>query len=257
MNSAPWLAYFQKESLAHFEADWHLPVALSAAQAQALAASLARYQLGESGDGTVLLKDARRIYPCEDDYCAALASYIRVEGLHAQLLDRLVHHLGGQTLARHWTHSLFRLIRRALGARFEIEVLAIAEIVGTAYYRLLHRHVPDPVVQQVCAQLLHDEARHLDFHGERLAADQRGWGLLAHALWAWRFRALVLCAGMVAWLDHGEVLRAFGGRRREFQAEARRECSCLLAALARSAEALLAEESDASLPLKNPTLRTS
>lgn len=248
MNFSSWLAYFQKESLKNFEPDWRLPVSLPPAHAQALAASLARYQLGESGDGEVLLRDARRIYPGEDDYCSALASYIRVEGLHAQLLARLVHHLGGKPIARHWTHSMFRLVRRALGARFEIEVLAIAEIVGTAYYRLLRRHVADPVVEQVCEQLLHDEARHLDFHGERLAADQRGWGLAAHALWAWRFRALIFCASTIAWIDHGKVVRTFGGTHHEFRTETRRECGCLLVALARSTEAL---------PLENPTLRTS
>jgi hypothetical protein len=255
MNSAHWRDYFHHDQFHHQEPDWNSPVIIDSARALRLAASLARYQLVERSDGTTLLKVARRAYPSEEAYCEALALYVRSEGWHGVLLERLIRRLGGQTLAQHWSHALFSIVRRALGARVAIEILVVGEIVCTSYFRLLRRHVGDPVVRQVCEQLLRDEAVHLDFHRERLAADQQGWGLVRHMLWAWRFRAITICATTLAWLDHGKVLRSFGGTRREFHTETRRERGCLLTALARSMEETAAESTNGSLPLENPTFR--
>jgi hypothetical protein len=211
----------------------HPPLALK----HKVASSISHFQLGESGEGSFLLAKARRSYSEDADYCAALDLFIKEEQEHARLLAQLVHRFDGRLIKRHWTHTLFRLLRRALGATFEIQVLVIAELVGTSYYRLLRRRMADPVIAQVCDLLLRDEARHIEFHRDRFAADQCAWLPLERAVWATQFQVIFLGAATVAWMDHGRALRAMGGNRREFLEEARGECIRLLDALSFPAEA--------------------
>lgn len=232
MNSKYWLAYFRQNRLERPEPEWALPISVPHPLVRMISKSLSHFQLGESGGGTCLFAKARRSYPEDTDYFAALDLFIKEEQEHARLLARLVGRFDGRLVTRHWTHWLFRLLRRALGATFELQVLVIAEVVGTSYYRLLRRHVSDPVLAQVCDLLLRDEARHIEFHRDRFATDQRSWLPLERAAWAVQFQALFLGAATVAWFDHGRALRAVGGSRREFLDEARGECIRLLDAIA-------------------------
>ena len=232
MNSAYWLAYFQQNRLDRVEPDWDSPAPAALPGARLLADSLSHFQLGESGEGRFLLAEARRSYPDDVAYCAALDLFIKDEQEHARLLEGLVRRFHGRLITRHWTHSLFRLLRRAVGVNFEIQVLVIAELVGTAYYRLLRRHVADPVLAQVCDLVLRDEVRHIEFHRDRFAADQRAWLPLERAAWAAQFQAFFLGAASVAWVDHGHALGAVGSSRRDFLAEARAECIHFLDVLA-------------------------
>ncbi|HLF41719.1 MAG TPA: hypothetical protein VI854_09640 [Acidimicrobiia bacterium] len=149
IDSTSWLRWFESNRLGRPEPDWDRPCAEDAATAAKLARSLSHFQLGESGDGTFLLAEARRAHPGDADYVEALS--------------------------RHWTHGCFRLLRRALGVQFEIQVLLTAELVKTAYYRLLHGHARDPVLLQVCDLLLADEARHVEFPLDRFTDWQSHW----------------------------------------------------------------------------------
>ena len=216
MNSSHWLAYFRNNRLNRPAPDWHLPCAGDATATAVLARSLSHFQLGESGEGRCLLSHARRAYRDDPDYCEALALFIGEEQEHARLLARLVERFGGQLIGGHWTHAIFRTLRRALGVHFEIEVLVIAELVGTAYYQLLQARTRDLVLGQVCEIVLRDEAQHVAFHAARFADAQSAWMPLQRALWAAQFRCLFLGATCVAWLDHGPALREIGAQPREF-----------------------------------------
>jgi hypothetical protein len=224
MNSAPWAAYFEANRQNRPEPDWRLPYPEDAATAAKLARSFSHFQLGESGEGRCLLEQARRTYPDDTRYSEALALFVAEETEHARLLQKLVERFGGQLIQRHWTHSLFRLFRRALGVRFEVQVLVIAELAGTAYYRLLKLRARDRVIEQVCDLVLRDEAQHIAFHLDRFASDQASWLPLEQALWMIQFQALFLAAAAIAWLDHAPALCAIGAKRREFFREARKEC---------------------------------
>lgn len=240
MNSTNWLAYFQQNRLNRPEPDWHLPVVDP--PSKWLADSLSHFQLGESGEGRFLLVEARHTYPEDGPYIEALDLFIREEQEHARLLDKLVQRFRGRLITGHWTHSLFRLLRRGLGVNFELQVLVIAELVGTGYYRLLERHANDPVIAQVCALVLRDEARHVEFHCDRFAADQRAWLPAERAAWAAQFQALFLGAATVAWVDHRRALCSLGGNRSEFFTAARAECIRFLDALASLTAPVLARD---------------
>ncbi|HEY2574150.1 MAG TPA: hypothetical protein VGH65_08775, partial [Verrucomicrobiaceae bacterium] len=139
---------------------------------------------------------------------------------------------GGSLVVRHWTHTLFRALRRALGVGFEIQVLVIAELIGTAYYRRLGARTGDAVLQQTCEIILRDEAQHIAFHAERFATDHAAWLPVERALWLAQFQSIFLGALEVAWVDHRPALRALGIERPECRAEARHECVQFLARFA-------------------------
>jgi hypothetical protein len=110
-------------------------------------------------------------------------------------------------------------------------VLVIAEIVGTAYYRLLHRRTCDPVLEQVCEIVLRDEARHIAFHVDWLGQTHACLLPFERGVWALQFQLLFSTAAQIAWFDHRHALATVGATRREFFREARLECIRFLAQL--------------------------
>src|SRR4029077_6942585 len=167
-----------------------------------LARSLSHFQLGETGGGTYLMDRACRQVSDDPAYLDALQFFIAEEGEHARLLERLVIRFGGATISRHWTHGLFRLIRHALGFQFEIQVLLIAELVGTAYYRLIKARTRDSVLDDTCGLLVRDEARHVEFHAHWLGDCLSRKLPLEAGFWRTQFQALFFIAAVVAWIDH-------------------------------------------------------
>jgi hypothetical protein len=231
MNTQSWLEYFQQNRANRPEPEWKLPFPEDAATSATLARSLAHFQLGESGEGTCLLADARRSYPDDPAYLEALTLFVREEQEHARLLAQLVTRFGGQRMTQSWSHALFRGLRRSFGVHFELQILAIAELVGTAYYRALRVRVRDIVLEQVCDLILRDEAAHVEFHAERFAEWQFHWLPMERAIWAAQFQIAFLGAAAIVWHEHGDAMRAVSVKRREFFHAARAECNAFLTAL--------------------------
>jgi len=218
-DSSAWLDYFRQNRLQAREFDWDRPTPFHPPVAATLARSLAHFQLGESGDGTTLLAQAARAWPDDPDYVAALRLFVAEEHRHAELLERLVTRLGGTLVTSHWTDRCFRSVRHALGAGFDVQVLLTAELIGTAYYRLL-RSTGDTLLRQVCESMVGDEEAHLRFHADRIVTAQLRWSALRRALWTAQFRVLFALTLTAAWFDHRPALRAVGIDRRLFRGEA-------------------------------------
>jgi hypothetical protein len=224
MNSLQWLRYFEQNRTNRAEPPWHIPSPLDETARATVARSLSHFQLGESGEGRCLLEQARRQAADDPNYGRALALFIDEEKEHARLLQQLVMRFGGSLIQRHWTHSLFRLMRRALGLNFEIQVLVIAELVGSAYYRLLALRTRDPVLEEVCTLVLQDEAKHIEFHVDWLRVVRSRWLPAECDAWSLQFQLLFTAAAHVAWMDHRDALCLVGANKREFFREARLEC---------------------------------
>ena len=232
MNSSSWLQYFEENRRRFIEPDWPAPCPLVRELRARLARSLSHFQLGESGGGSHLFGKAAQQIEHDAAYHRALELFIAEEAEHARLLEGLVGRFGGRLIKRHWTHLLFRTARRALGLNFEIQVLLIAELIGTAYYRMLARRARDPILDQVCARILADEAQHVAFHLDRLRDLHGGLLPAERAAWSLQFQFLFTAALSAAWFDHRGALSAIGTRRLEFFAAARAECISFLDALA-------------------------
>lgn len=177
---------------------WRLP--------PSMARSLAVFQLGESGGGTVIEQARRSTLPgVSEDYVAALELFVAEEHRHAHVLASCVRGMGGSLLKTNWTDRLFVFGRRLMGLRLKVMVLLCAEVVGIVYYRTLAERLPPGHMRDLLLELVEDERSHLIFHCDFLASQARGAGARLAFRMGWSM--LMWAAARVVLHDHRHALR--------------------------------------------------
>lgn len=225
MNTQHWINHFEANTRLNHEL--HLPetpCTLLEDHRQAIARSLAIFQLGESGGGTRLRRYTRSIATLENlrGYQRAVDLFVAEEQSHAALLARTVTHLRGTLLQKQWTNSVFRWMRDLVNLEFNIQVLLTAELIAEVYFGLLALRCSDPVVQTVAKKLLRDEMGHLAFQRDFLFERLKTLTPAAQRVWRWQFQFVhAVTALVVAW-DHRECLRSLNVTPADFRARARR-----------------------------------
>jgi hypothetical protein len=175
----------------------------------AMAAILARFQLGEAGEGRI----AREIHHCrlpgvDEDYRRAIELVVKEEGRHARILAAAVRALGGTLLAHQASTRLFIHARRLLGLRFKLLVLLVAEVGGGLIYGALARGLAGGPLRDALVQIAGDERVHLDFHAAFFREQGRRW----LARWALRagFWGVGLAALVMVLVENGRDLATLG-----------------------------------------------
>jgi len=171
-----------------------------------LAESLAIFQLGESGGGTIV---KQALYSELDDtdeyYAAAMALFVEEEHRHANILAMCVRLLGGRLIRENWTARLFVFARRLIGLRLKVVVLLAAEVVGICYYHLLAVHLPEGRVKNQLLEIVEDERSHLYFHCDFLRSQTpKPWQKTVFVL-VWRL--VMVAAAIVVAIDHRKAIR--------------------------------------------------
>ena len=227
MNTRYWIEHFHENKRNRTEPDWEAPVRLDLGMVARVLPSLEQFQLGDGGGPACLIaRDAETFRGQSEDIRTLVDLWFEEEKEHSRLLSCAVRRFGGKLIRSHWSFSAFCATRRILGVRFELEVLLLTEIVSTAYYRVLRRHIDDPAVRAMCSLILRDEAGHVAFHRARLAASKQG-GLWAVGGLPW-IAQFWLCghgAATMLWVNHRGCLEAIGGSRAEYFHEVRFEIS--------------------------------
>ena len=187
-----------------------IPIALR----RPLAESLARLQLGETGEGRIVADVRARAaaWGVPSDYVTALGLFVAEEGRHAAILGTAVRALGGRPVRRTATAIAFAKLRRLAGPRLELAVLLGAEVAALALYGTLVEHLPAGELRDALDDIARDEGMHLLFHVDffrsiavgsvRRAVLARGWAVLGMA------------AGLIVALDHRLTLRDLGSSPR-------------------------------------------
>ena len=172
-----------------------------------LAKSLAIFQLGESGGGTVIQQAINSpLHGVNPDYCQSMQWFVDEEHRHADILAYCVTSLGGQCITHNWTAKLFVAGRRLMGLRLKILVLLAAEVVGICYYKLLAMRLPMGELRDSLDQLATDEEAHLQFHSDflRLYVRDGVSALIFKLVW----RSVTYAALVVVTIDHRRALRS-------------------------------------------------
>ncbi|WP_223885385.1 ferritin-like domain-containing protein [Nocardia colli] len=208
-----WVAEFEAKQVARAatgDPDWARGANLDAAVAR----SVQRFQVGESGDGANLIAKAEAAGDAR--YTAAVRLFIAEEINHARMLELLLNACRWKSIRAHWSDVVFVRLRRALGLRLELMVLMVAEVVALRYYRALRDGTDDALTTQVAGLILNDELRHVPFHCHRLrvafAGSSRAARLIPVLLW-W---VVLIGATVVVAADHGPALRRLGVSRTGF-----------------------------------------
>lgn len=168
-----------------------------------LAAALARFQLGETGEGRIAHEiDRSRLPGIDDDFRRALRLFVAEEGRHARILGDGVRALGGRRAAANRSHSAFTHGRRLLGVRTKLLALLTAEVVGIGFYGAIAERLGPGPLRAALREVAGDEAAHLRFHTDFFRDQVRHAGLPARAVFqaAW----WPLCLGATAAVVHIE-----------------------------------------------------
>jgi hypothetical protein len=121
-----------------------------------------------------------------------------------------------------------------LGVRFELQVLTLTELVSTAYHRMLRHYSPDGPLAAMCELILRDEAGHVAFQRDRIAASNHPSQGMRGLAWRIQFLLCGYAAGTVLWASHAPCLKAIGGSRGEFYAEITHQLTRFIRSLRRS-----------------------
>ncbi len=217
MTTVSWAAWRR-----HFEDNARRPMpppppvdAIAPRWRPALIHSLARFQVGEAGEGRIAHQiDRARLDGVDADYRAALKLFVREEGRHARILAGAVRALGGQILRGHWSERLFVRGRRLAGVRLKLLALLAAEVVGIEFYRRAACRLPPGELRAQLEEIHADEAMHLEFHVDFFRVHLRGPGQrLCFAIGWWLVAGV---ASTLVVLDHGATLRALGVPTHDF-----------------------------------------
>lgn len=220
-TSTEWLEYFRFNRENLLPIPWESSYRLSDIEKTNISNSIRSFQLGESSEGTNLLKAARVYAAMSGDtvYVEALKLFIAEEQRHAADLARFMKQQKIPLAQRHWTDTIFRKLRKLANLELAIVVLLTAELMALVYYKALGEATRSPALKQLCQQILRDENEHIYFQSEQLGKirhQRSNWQLyctdLLHHLF---FNATLL----VVWLDHCKVFRAGGYTFRRFSQE--------------------------------------
>jgi hypothetical protein len=223
MNTQHWINHFETNTRLNRELQLpETPCELPDQTREALARSIAIFQLGESGGGTRLRRYTRSIASLENlkGYQRAVDLFVAEEQSHAALLARTVTHLRGTLLKKQWTNSIFRWMRDLVNLEFNIQVLLTAELIAEVYFGLLSLRCSDPVVQTVAKKLLRDEMGHLAFQRDFLFERLKTLTPATQRLWRWQFQVIHLATAVVVSWDHRDCLRSLNVTPADFRARA-------------------------------------
>lgn len=234
LDFTKWIGHFHANRVNRSEPDWGAPVSVVPAAHPALLQSLREFQLGDGGGPASLIAfDAERFRGQSPEARCLHDLWFAEEAEHSRLLLGCVKRLGGTPIKSHWSFELFCFLRRRLGVSFELQILTLTELSSTSYYSLLRRHCEDPALCQAWSLILRDEAGHVRFHNDRLAAKGRHRRSVPGRLWAAQFWLCGFGAAGVLWLSHGKCLKQLGAGRGEFFRSVRRQIGSFLGRLDR------------------------
>ncbi len=209
-----WLDYFQGNAINRNEIPWQLGIFVPPDLKSVFIRSLQKFQIGESGEGHNLRRQAATTG--DASYEATIDLFIKEEQEHSRLMARILSGLGAPLIKRDWSDACFVLLRRLFGLHHELLVLLIPEIIAKRYFRALHDGIPDPAIKAVCQQILHDEEGHVAFHIDTLQRAVRESGLLHRAATRIAWRILFRLGCLVVMFDHGRLLAMCGVSRIQF-----------------------------------------
>lgn len=203
-----WLEYFEWNKVNRRHIPWAQASRIEFLLQQPLIRSLQRFQVGESGEGSHLRKQAATTGCAIYQKCIDL--FIKEEQEHARLMAEVLKRERAPLLTHHWTDGCFILLRRLFRLHHELLVLLVPEIIAKRYFRALRDGTEDPVLRAICEQILHDEEGHVAFHVDYLRREFRGLSLFKRIGIMVGWKLLFQAACVVVIFDHRSLLRAVG-----------------------------------------------
>lgn len=212
-SSAEWVAYFRDNRDRLLPLPWEGGASVTPEELACIAGSLRGWQLGETSDGSHLLRAARNYAEKLGDptFVDAVRLFIAEEQRHGESLGRFLDLAGVPRATWDWGDAVFRAFRYLL-PRMEVwaTVVVMVETHAMIYYAAVRRATGSPLLRRLCEQILRDEVPHIRFQCERLAVLRRGRSCGLRAITAFVERVLFAGTTLAVWVGHRRALRAGG-----------------------------------------------
>jgi hypothetical protein len=167
-----WIAYFT-QNLQKQRINWQLEPNISPEETSVILKSLQAWQLGETSEGRQLIAASEKhaLKTNQSDYVDAIRLFIKEEQKHGNNLGMYLDRIGKPRVKKDWGDSLFRKVRH-LNTSMESWTLAVITVESAAqiFYQALKDATGCGLLKQICTDILIDEAYHITFQTERLAA---------------------------------------------------------------------------------------
>lgn len=211
-TSREWIDYF-RQNLQRKRINWALQPAITAAEKNGVLHSMQAWQLGETSDGAHLLAAAKKYADKigDDDYCDAVRLFIKEEQKHGNNLGRYLDLIGENRLSKNWGDTLFRKIRY-FNTSMELWTLAVITVESTAqiFYQSLKDASNCALLQQICTDILIDEAAHIKFQQQRLQIIFSTKTTTQKIIRYQFYRLFYFSTILVVWMAHHKAFRAGG-----------------------------------------------
>ena len=209
-NSTEWYSYFTQNSK-NQRINWNQPPLISSNERRTILSSLQAWQLGETSDGRNLIYATRKYAATIDDpfYIDTMEFFIREEQKHGNQLGLYLDRIGESRIKHNWGDSLFRKIRH-FNTSMEIWTLAVITVESAAqlFYQSLKRATHCPLLQEICTDILVDEAAHIQFQMDRMQVFFQRKKAFARKWYYCCYLLFFQCTSWVIWLTHRKVFRA-------------------------------------------------
>jgi hypothetical protein len=211
-TSQQWYEHY-RQNLQVLRIDWSLQPAITKKERESILASLQAWQLGETSEGKNLLH-ASRLYAAgigDSYYPKAVELFIREEQKHGNNLGKYLDAIGEPRIKKDWGDSLFRRIRY-FNASMELWTLAVITVESTAqiFYQSLKDATGCRLLQQICTDILIDEAAHIDFQRERFVIIFKNKNAFSRFFSYYFYRLFFFSTILVVWFAHKKAFRAGG-----------------------------------------------
>lgn len=210
----------------HFEAnakeqrvDWQLKPAISKKEIETVLSSLQAWQLGETSDGSHLLRAATLYSKKINDpqYVNAVSLFIKEEQKHGGNLGKYLDNIGKPRIKSNWGDTLFRKVRY-FNTSMELWTLAVIIVESTAqiFYQSLKNATNCELLKQICTDILTDEAYHLKFQTERFTILFEQKSQLEKIVSHFLYRLFFLMTISTVWVAHRKLFKAGGNNYRRY-----------------------------------------
>lgn len=211
-TSSTWIGHFKANALQQ-RVDWTLKPVITNTETEKILHSLQAWQLGETSDGSHLIR-AAALYAIkikDPDYVEAVKLFIKEEQKHGNNLGRYLDAIHQPRIKKNWGDSLFRKIRY-FNTNMEIWTLAVITVESTAqfFYQALKNATNCSLLKQVCTDILIDEAYHIDFQTERMAILFNSKSYSGKLFSRYFYTLFFFATSLVVWFAHKKLFKAGG-----------------------------------------------
>lgn len=209
-TSKTWIEHFSS-NIKIQRIDWQLQPSLNNNEIKNILSSLKTWQLGETSDGSHLLKASEKYAAKINNtfYLEAVELFIKEEQKHGNNLGKYLDSIGEKRLKKNWADTLFRKFRY-FNSSMELWTLAVITVESAAqvFYQSLKNATGCKLLQQICTDILIDEAFHIDFQLQRFIIINEDKSELSKMLRYYLYKCFYFSTIVIIWFAYRKCFRA-------------------------------------------------